>query len=175
MKIVAFAASNSRESINRRLAAHAASLSPAAEVEVLDLNDYEMPLFGVDREAELGQPAAARAFLDKIAAADALVISFAEHNGGYTAAYKSLFDWCSRIEKKVYQGKPAVLLATSPGPRGARNVLETAVAGLPRFGAEVRASLSVPNFADAFDSERGELIDADLRARLQSAVDTLND
>ena len=119
MKILAFAASSSKKSINKRLVTYAASLLQGADVEVLDLNDFEMPLFSVDKEEELGHPALAKAFLSKIAASDALIISFAEHNGSYSAAYKNLFDWCSRAGAKVFHDKPLVLLATSQG-RAAR-------------------------------------------------------
>jgi chromate reductase len=116
MKILAFAASSSSNSINKKLVTYAASLLNNAEIEILDINDYEMPLYSEDKEEELGQPDAAKIFFKKIGAADALLISYAEHNGSYTAAYKNLFDWASRIEPKVYQGKPMVMLATSPAP-----------------------------------------------------------
>ena len=65
-KVIAFAASSSSRSINRKLVTYACGLLRDAEVEILDLNDYELPLFSVDREDELGQPALARAFLDKV-------------------------------------------------------------------------------------------------------------
>ena len=63
-----------------------------ADVEVLDLNDYELPLFSVDKEVELGNPPLTKAFLLKVASSDAVIIPFAEHNGSYSAAYKNLFD-----------------------------------------------------------------------------------
>jgi NAD(P)H-dependent FMN reductase len=75
-----------------------------ASTEVLDLNDFEMPLFSVDREQAGGIPDFAHQFYKKVGAADALLVSFAEHNGSYSAAYKNLFDWTSRIDNKVYQG-----------------------------------------------------------------------
>ena len=56
MKVVAFAASSSRNSINKLLVAYAASLLEYGETEILEINDFELPLFSVDREAELGQP-----------------------------------------------------------------------------------------------------------------------
>jgi len=64
MKIIAFAATSSRKSINKQLASHAASLVENAQVEVLDINDYEMPLYSEDREAELGKPQLAQDFID---------------------------------------------------------------------------------------------------------------
>ncbi|MCP4334483.1 MAG: NAD(P)H-dependent oxidoreductase [Gammaproteobacteria bacterium] len=126
MKVTCFAASSSSASINKKLVTYAAELIEDAEVEILDLNDYELPLFSVDREAELGQPPLAQAFLDRIIASDALVIAFAEHNGCYSAAYKNICDWASRIQPKVYQDKRMVLLATSPGGRGGSSVLDLA-------------------------------------------------
>lgn len=78
MKIIAFAASSSSTSINKQLATYTAGLVDGATVEVLDLNDYEAPLFSEDTEKSIGQASAAQAFLDKVASADALVVSFAE-------------------------------------------------------------------------------------------------
>ena len=119
MKIVAFAASNSKKSINKQLATYAAGLVTGADVDVLDLNDYEMPIFSEDRERESGQPAQARAFLERIAGADALVIGYAEHNGSFSAAYKNIVDWASRVNRRLFQYKPTLMLATSPGAGGA--------------------------------------------------------
>ena len=44
MKILAFAASNSTQSINRQLLGFATTLIEGADIETLDINDYEMPL-----------------------------------------------------------------------------------------------------------------------------------
>ena len=128
LKILAFAASNSRNSINRDLVEHAASrfrdeIEAEAEIEFLDLNDFEMPIYSIDRERANGIPTPARTLFEKIGAADALLVSFAEHNGFVSAAWKNTFDWMSRIEMKIWQGKPVVMLAASPGPRAGANVL----------------------------------------------------
>lgn len=125
-KVLAFAASTSQRSINKRLVTYAGGLLIGTNVEVVDLNEFPLPLFSEDVEREIGQPENARLFFEKIGGADALLISFAEHNGSYTAAFKNLFDWCSRISPQVYQNKPVVMLATSPGGRGGANVLELA-------------------------------------------------
>ena len=65
-KILAFGASSSRKSLNKRFASYAASLVPDAEVNLIDLNDYEMPLFSVDRERENGHPEEAKKFKEEI-------------------------------------------------------------------------------------------------------------
>ncbi len=172
-RVIAFAASSSRRSINKLLVTAACGMLRGAEVEILDLNDFELPLFSVDREGELGEPALAREFFDRIGAADGVVVSFAEHNGCYSAAYKNLYDWVSRIDAKVWQGKPMVLFATSPGGRGGRSVLDLALAQVPRYGGEVRASLSLPKFGDYFDRQRGEIRDATLRTEVEHTVNRL--
>jgi len=173
VNIVAFAASNSTKSINKKLASYAASLVNDASVEVLDLNDYELPLFSTDKEAELGQPELAQHFLDKLAGSDAIIVSFAEHNGSYTAAFKNLFDWCSRISRDVYQNKPVLVLATSPGAGGAANILSAAANSMPHFAGDVKGSFSLPSFYDNFDVDSNKVKDASLAAQLKEQVDKL--
>ena len=173
MKILAFAASTSSQSINRRLVEYAAGLIEGADIEYVDLNDYEMPIYSSDREGAGGIPEFAQQFYEKIGAADGLLISFAEHNGNYTAAYKNLFDWVSRIDQKVFQSKPSVLLATSPGKGGAVTVLKMAEASAPHFGMEVKAAVSVPSFYDTFDSESGQMRNEEIRMQLKAAVSHL--
>jgi len=174
MKIVAFAASTSSRSINKKLVTYVASLAPQTEVEILDLNDYPLPLFSEDLEREIGQPQIATNFLAKLGSADALIISFAEHNGLYSAAYKNLFDWCTRqAGRDVYQGKPMLLLATSAGARGGQSVLELATTASPRFGGDVRASVSVPSYDDNFDEEKGLITNAAIEQQLRDGVKAL--
>ena len=170
MKVLAFAASSSKNSINKQLANYTAKQIKDAQVELLDINDYEMPLFSEDREKELGQPDLAKAFYQKLGEADVIVISFAEHNGSYTAAYKNLFDWTSRIDMKLFQNKPVIMLATSPGPGGAATILAAAQGSAPYFAAEVKAAVSVPSFYDNFDIENGQLTNNELVQEIQNAI-----
>jgi NAD(P)H-dependent FMN reductase len=173
MKLLAFAASSSSKSINKQLATYAASQikqNDGVEVEILDINDYEMPLFSEDKEGKLGQPQQAKDFYAKLGQADAIIISFAEHNGSYSAAYKNLFDWTSRIDQKLFQNKPMVLLATSPGAGGAATVLTAATGSAPYFAGIVKASLSIPSFYDNFDMEKQTLTNPQLQDKLQSAL-----
>jgi len=178
MKILAFAASSSTKSINKQLVSHAADVLKTdiikdAEVEILDINDYEMPIYSSDREEAGGIPDLAHQFAAKIGAADALLISYAEHNGNYTVAYKNLFDWTSRIDGKVFQDKPMVIFATSPGAGGAASVLGLAKNSAPFFGADVKADLSIAGFYDVFDSEIGRIKEPDIQAKLHAALTTL--
>jgi chromate reductase len=170
MKIIAFAGSPSIKSINKKLATYAASLFENAQVEVLDLNDYEMPLFSVDKEEVIGQHPLAKAFLDKIATADILVVSLAENNGNYTAAFKNTVDWCSRINGKIFQDKPMLLMSTSPGARGGASVLEIAKNNFPRFTANIKAIFSLPSFNENFDVEANVISNSELAIQLKEIV-----
>ncbi len=178
MKILAYAASNSSQSINRKLIGHAVDvlkteIMPDAEVEILDINDYEMPIYSIDREMADGIPAKAQQFFDKIGAADGLLVSYAEHNGYYTAAYKNIFDWLSRIDQKFYQGKPKVVLSASPGPGAGANVARAAVESAPFFAADIKAQLNVGHFGTNFDEAANSLTDDALAAGLREVLGTL--
>ncbi len=113
-----------------------------------------MPIFGVDKEKE-GIPALAYAFKEKFRNVDGIIISFAEHNGSYSTAFKNIFDWSSRIEKSMWLGKPMLLLATSPGQRGGQKVLEQAAYRFPFMDGKVIATFSLPSFNDNFNQEDG--------------------
>lgn len=152
-KLLAFAGSSSKHSINKKLATYAATLFEDVEVDIIDLNDYELPLFSVDKEKELGKPEIARAFLDKIESADIIVLSVAEHNAGLTAAFKNIYDWASRQKKEVWSGIPMLLLSTSPGKRGGQSAMEAAKISLPYYGGNIRASFSLPSFNENFNVE----------------------
>lgn len=154
-KIIAFAGSSSKTSINKQLATYAANQFENASVEVLDLNDYEMPVFSVDMEKENGIHKLATDFYAKIGSADLLVISFAEHNGNFSAAFKNVLDWTSRINAKTFQEKDMLLLATSPGARGGSSVLEIATKRFPFQGGNVKGSFSLPSFYENFDIVNG--------------------
>ena len=147
---------------------------PDVEIEILDLNDYEMPIYSIDRENSGGIPEQAHAFHKAIGDADVLLVSYAEHNGMYSAAFKNIFDWCSRFGKEVFQSKPMVIMAASPGPGGGASVLRSATESAGFFGADLRGSLSVGRFAETFDMEKGELIDPGLAAELRQHVKALS-
>lgn len=168
-KIIAFAGSSSKHSINKQLATYTTTLFNNAEVEILDLNDYEMPLYSVDKEKEIGLPDLAVQFLSKIGNADLLVISLAEHNGAYTTAFKNIFDWTSRVNVKIFQSKKLLLMATSDGARGGSSVLEIAKDRFPRHDAEIVGAFSFPHFSTNFDEKEG-ITNAELKEKLLEIV-----
>ena len=167
--IIAFGASSSQNCINKKLAHFAAQNVPNGNITLLDLNDFEMPLYSTDREKE-GIPEKALNFKAALKAADGIIISFAEHNGAYTTAFKNIFDWISRLEKPIWCGKPMFLTATSTGARGAITVLELAHMRLSRDNSNI-PTFSLPSFNENFDDKEG-ITNAELRRSFDSALAT---
>ncbi|AWW00651.1 NADPH-dependent FMN reductase [Arcticibacterium luteifluviistationis] len=154
-RVLAFGASSSKASINRTFAIYAANAMEDVEVEIIDLNDFEMPIFSVDRETENGIHPLAHRFKEHIKAADGILISFAEHNAAYSAAYKNIYDWASRIEKSFFYDKPLCLLATSPGARGGSRVLDIAFNAYSFANKNVVTRFSLPSFYENFKEGEG--------------------
>ena len=169
--IVAFAGSNSKQSVNKKLAVYASELVDA-EVTILDLNDFEMPLYGIDLESEMGLPQNAHKFLEHIKNSDGIVMALAEHNGAYTSVFKNLFDWMSRIDGKLWSDKPMLLMATSPGARGGATVLDIAKGRFPFMGGNIVATYSLPSFYDNFSE--GNISNSELNDELLNAVQKFN-
>tara|TARA_B100000768_G_C11278279_1_gene377097 strand:- start:752 stop:1285 length:534 start_codon:yes stop_codon:yes gene_type:complete len=168
-KIVAFGASSSKKSINKKFANYAASQIKDSEVNLLDLNDFEMPIYNIDFENENGIPPQAFQFKKELSSADGIIISFAEHNGAYTSAFKNIFDWISRIEKVVWFDKPMFLMATSDGSRGAITVLKMAHNRISKGGQIDIPSFSLPDFIKNFDAELG-ITNVNLKNEFDSCI-----
>jgi NAD(P)H-dependent FMN reductase len=168
-KILAFGASNSKASINKKLASYAASLMDGHEISIADLNDYELPLFGVDLEKEIGHPVNAIRFSELVEEHDGLIISLAEHNSNFTAVFKNLGDWMSRFHSPTWRNKKVLLLATSNGKRGAVTALEIGLEIMPFRGADITAHFSLPSFSSNFSEEEG-LHDQELKDQLLEQI-----
>lgn len=168
MKITAFAGSNSSHSINRQLVKFTLSYFPNIEVDLLDLNNFEMPIFSVDRE-EKGYPDQAYNFIKAMDKADIIVCSLAENNRSYSTAFKNVFDWCSRIDINIFRDKPMLLMSTSPGGYGGGNVMNAAKSYFPSCGANIITTFSLPRFNNTFDEQKG-IIDATMLTDFESEI-----
>jgi NAD(P)H-dependent FMN reductase len=169
--ILVFAGSNSKKSINKELAMYASGLLNNVSSTILDLNDFLLPLYGLDEEAENGIPENSQKFLESIKNSDGIILSLAEHNGNFSVAFKNIFDWMSRIEPKLWNNKPMLLMATSPGARGGASVLSIAKNGFPHMGGNIVSDFSLPSFYDNFKQE--SIVNEDLKIQLVRAVSIL--
>jgi len=180
MKILAIAGSNSDTSINRQLVTYATTLFDNAEIEIVDMNDFEMPIYKHQREVESGVPQQAIDFASKIDNADILLVSLSEHNGTYSTAFKNVFDWTSRIKQRaVWNEKPMLLMATAPGGRGGLGVLEAAEKRFPLHGGNIVGTFTLPFFNDNFNKENQKISNEEKDNELReiigkiSAVETI--
>ncbi|CAL2082303.1 NAD(P)H-dependent FMN reductase [Tenacibaculum sp. 190524A02b] len=168
-KIIVLAGSNSKNSINKQLATYTAGLlTKEAELKILDLNDYLMPIYSVDEESEKGIPEIAKKLLETIHTSDGIILSLAEHNGNFTAAFKNVYDWMSRIQQKLWNNIPMLLMATSPGGRGGASVLGIAKAGFPYMGGNIISSFSLPSFGQNFIENK--IVNQELKSDLEVVV-----
>jgi len=169
MKVLAFAATNHKRSINKKLVRYAVSLFQRKhEIKTIDLNDYEVDLFAPHRLKKNGVPAKAKEFAELIDWADLVIVSLAEYNGSYTPVFKNLIDWASTTKEKLWSETELLLLATSPGKRGAQTVLKQAAHYFPFMGATVVGSFSLPSFNDNF--VKNKIVDVALQTQLENFV-----
>ena len=124
-KILAFAGSTRQDSFNKKLVKIAAAGAKAAgaEVTVIDLRDYPMPLYDGDLETAQGLPENVRKFKDILRAHDGWLISAPEYNSSITGVLKNSIDWASRALPgeppfACFNGKAVVLMSASPGGLG---------------------------------------------------------
>nr|WP_314496252.1 NAD(P)H-dependent oxidoreductase [uncultured Chryseobacterium sp.] len=175
MKILAIAGSNSDTSINRQLVTYATTLFENAEVEIVDMNDFEMPIYKHQREVANGVPQEAQDFAAKIDAADVLLVSLSEHNGTYSTAFKNVFDWTSRIKNRaVWNEVPMLLMATAPGGRGGLGVLEAAEKRFPLHGGNIIDTFTLPFFNDQFDKENQKIAHPEKETELREKVNKIS-
>ena len=174
MKVVAFGASASKKSINKEFAEFTAKQFSGNEIEVLDLNDYPLPLYTIDVEKENGIPEMAKSFYTRLHKADLIIISLAEHNGTYTAVFKNLFDWLSRYNRKMFEGKKVILLSTAPGTRGGKGVMDAALIRFPIQGANIIGHFSLPHFKDNYSPEKG-IMNTDLNKQFKDLISEIKD
>jgi NAD(P)H-dependent FMN reductase len=172
-RILAFAGSTRTNSFNKKLAAAAAKAAEAAgaQVTLIDLRDYPMPLYDGDLEAAEGLPEKARALRELFLSHNALIIASPEYNGSYSAVLKNAIDWVSRkqegeIPLACFKNKIALLLATSPGALGglrALRHLQTVLMGLQVV--VLPEQKSIPKAGEVFNDEG--IADDKIRAEVE--------
>lgn len=157
-KLITFGASNSPVSINKKFAVFVANQLQNVEIEILDLIDFELPVYSPAIEKSNGVPTKAKNFARYIQESDGVIISLAEYNGLYTAAFKNLWDWMSRLgTPQIWHNKPMFLLGTSPSKREDSYVMKVSQDLFPLFGANIISTLHLPSFNHFF--KEGEIIE----------------
>lgn len=171
LRVVAFAGSVRRRSINQQLldVASTAVEANGAEVDRLSLDDFPMPMYNADLQAERGVPRSTAALVERIHASDALLIASPEYNGGYTPLLKNTIDWTTRIDRRLFFPRLMGLMSASPGSRGGVRGLSQ----LEQLFINMRSTVLQPSFSVGNFSERvhdGTIFELELADSLQAWV-----
>ncbi len=152
-RILAFAGSARRESLNRKLLAVAVQETRAAgaDVTLLDLNEFPLPLYHGDLEDRDGMPPNADRIVRLIAEHAGLLIASPEYNSLITPLLKNTIDWCTRADPNPLAGKVAAVVSASPGMYGGVRSAQVAPQLLLHLGCHVvPAQCSLARAHEAF-------------------------
>ncbi len=175
-RILAFGGSLRRDSYNQKLAAIAAAggREAGAEVTVISLRDFALPVFDEDLEATSGMPEAAKRLKAIFREHNGLIIASPEYNSSITAALKNAIDWVSRGESddepalSALAGKTAVVCSASPGGLGGLRGLVHLRAILGSIGITVLPDqIAIGKAYEAFTPDAA-LVDAKQQARVKA-------
>ena len=170
IRILGFAGSARRDSINKRLVqvalrgAGQADAEVEVEVDFVDLRDYPLPVYDGDSEAEEGLPENVEKLRAHFQSAQGLLIASPEYNGFLSPMLKNTLDWVSRSPEgspdlSAFQGKTAAVMSASPGPLGGLRGLRGLRELLANLGITVLPNqLTIRSAFKAFDDE-GRFVD----------------
>ncbi|MEW9798188.1 NADPH-dependent FMN reductase [Alteromonas sp. CYL-A6] len=165
-KLLAFAGSTRKGSFNQAILEVAAegAREAGAEVTVINLADYEMPIFNEDEEAAKGIHKNAQAFKELLIAHDGFLIASPEYNSSYPALLKNAIDWASRkadgeTPLQAYKGKVAGIMAASAGGLGGLRVLVVLRMLLENLGTMVLPAQRAVAKVDSLMDDNGVITD----------------
>lgn len=179
-KVLAFAGSARRDSLNKKLARAAAEHARHAGLDVtwIDLRDYPMPLYDGDLEAESGIPDSARKLRGLLDEHQGLIVVSPEYNSFITPLMKNTLDWISRRDGDIdgltsFRNKVALVMSASPGGFGGMRSLALIRQLLSHLGVTVLPDqMALPRAHEAFD-DKGALKDEQMQKRLDGMVQRL--
>ena len=159
-KLLFMAGSTRKGSFNQRLSHTAEKIAreSGVETEIIDLADYEMPLFNEDLESADGLPANAIALKKKFQECDGFFLACPEYNSSIPPLLKNTIDWISRPHEEgegglsAFKGKVAALGSASPGSIGGMRGLVVVRMLLGNIGVHVcPTQVAVADAGNAFN------------------------
>lgn len=166
VKLAAFSGASRKESFNKKLLEQAvtAARQAGAEVTVVELAAYNMPIYDGDDEAASGLPAGALEFKKLLRESDGILIASPEYNSAYSALLKNAIDWASRSGKdeppgSVFAGKVAGIVSASPGALGGLRGLFALRELLQNLGVTVLPNMQAVGQAMSAFNDDGTLKD----------------
>jgi NAD(P)H-dependent FMN reductase len=156
MKILAFAASHRKQSINRKLASIAVknAKEQGATVDFPEYSDFDMPIYDDELFNAEALPETARRFVERLKSADGMIISSPEYNWSFPGSLKNIIDWASVVNPNPFKGRTALLLSASPSLRGGAQGLIHLKIPLEALGVFVFPRVfTLGRAAEAFDEK----------------------
>ena len=119
-----------------------------AEVEILDLLQYNFPLFNERLKYQESPSPDMKDFSEKIKSADGVIIISPEYNGGPIASLKNAVD----LLTDEWHRKPVAFVTVSDGNFGGTQAIISLQFTLWKLGAlTVPATMRLPNIISTFD------------------------
>ena len=180
-KFLFFAGSARKASTNKQLAALAAGIAKAkgADVTLIDLKDFQMPIYDGDLEADAGLPEAARRLKQLFIDHDGIFIASPEYNSSISPLLKNALDWISRPHAQdepplvAYTGKVMAIGSVAPGALGGLRGLVPLRMMLGNIAVTVVPNqVAISQGFTAFD-DAGDLIDPAQAAMLEATINAL--
>ncbi len=173
-KILAFAGALRKDSTNKKTVAiaSAGAIKAGAEVSLIDLKDYPLPIYDGDIETESGLPENAVKLQNLMLAHDGFLIASPEYNSSVSGALKNVIDWTSRPNGELkavacYSGKVVSIMSASPGGLGGLRGLFDIRKILSTLGVIVLPQeFAVSKSFQAFD-ENGEFVDEKTQMKVE--------
>lgn len=171
-KILAFAGSLRKDSLNKKLIKIAVrgAKEAGAEVTLIDLKDYPLPIYDQDIEDAQGLPENALKLKELMLKHDGFLLSCPEYNSSMSAVFKNVIDWTSRkaSDDEVYLccfiDKCVGLMSASPGVLGGlRGLVHVRAMFGNIYSYVIPQQKSISQADKGFDSE-GNLKDAKAQA-----------
>jgi len=180
-KILAIAGSYREHSFNKRVLRIAAdgARNAGADVTVVDLRDFPMPVFNADDVEKNGFDENAMRFQDLLNENEGLLICSPEYNGSVPGGFKNAIDWASRANDKfkmyeVFRGKTAAIMTASPGQFGGLRCLGHLRGVLTIMAVTVLPTeVAVTFVGQKFDGDGTEMTDEKTKSFIEKLAATL--
>lgn len=173
-KILAFAGSLRAGSFNKKVinVAVEGARRAGAEVTLIDLKDFPMPIYDADQHEAEGFPEHANRFQQLLLAHDGLLISSPEYNGSLPGGLKNAIDWASRVNGEIklgaaFKGKVGGIMTASPGSFGGIRCLSHLRAVLSILLVHVLPEEYAVTFADKAFDDAGNFKDAKMQSLIE--------
>lgn len=176
-KILAFAGSTRTESVNKKLIRYATTFATDADITLIDLRDYQLPLYDGDLETNEGLPENAYKLKELFLSHQGLMIASPENNSSYSAVLKNTIDWVSRPTPDeteyliCFKNKIASIMSASPGALGGLRSLAALRLLLENIGTTVLPTQFTLSKADQKFSEDGSINDDKKKEALKTLVE----